>query len=120
MTLVNKKTILEEILQGDEEYSFVMCNPPFFETDRGLGKKIKEKPPRNAPTGIETEMKIQGGERAFISQLIDESLKYKNKVKIYTTMFGQKSSLAFLRNLLKSKEIFNTTWTEFCQGFTKR
>lgn len=120
VTLVNRNTILEEVLQGDEEYSFVMCNPPFFETDKGLGKKVKEEPPRNAPTGNETEMEVKGGEREFISRFIDESIKYKNRVKIFTTMFGQKSSLAFLRDLLKNKGILNTTWTEFCQGFTKR
>ena len=47
-----------------------MCNPPFFQTDKGLGKKSKQEPPRNAPTGIDQELKVEGGEGDFISRLI--------------------------------------------------
>ncbi|XP_031778528.1 U6 small nuclear RNA (adenine-(43)-N(6))-methyltransferase [Nasonia vitripennis] len=118
--LIKKESILKEALEKNEKYSFVMCNPPFFETDKGLGKKSKQEPPRNAPTGNANELEVKGGEREFILRLIEESLEYKHKIKIYTTMFGQKSSLAFLRNELTKKRIFNATWTEFCQGFTKR
>lgn len=97
-----------------------MCNPPFFETDKGLGKKSKADTPRNAPTGNITELEVEGGEREFVVRLMDESLTFKNKVKIYTTMFGLKSSLSFLRKELSKRGILNTTWTEFCQGYTKR
>lgn len=97
-----------------------MCNPPFFETDKGLGKKLKQEPPRNALTGKDGELEVKGGEREFVSRLINESCQYKDNVKIYTTMFGQKSSLGFLKAELSKNGIENTTWTEFCQGFTKR
>ena len=117
---MNKESILKEVFQENENYSFVMCNPPFFKTDRNLGKKLKQVPPRNAPTGNEKELEVSGGEREFILRLIHESLEYKDRVKIYTTMFGQKSSLVFLRAELVKNEILNSTWTEFCQGYTKR
>ncbi|XP_014212284.1 U6 small nuclear RNA (adenine-(43)-N(6))-methyltransferase [Copidosoma floridanum] len=120
VVLVNKESILNEILQKNDTYDFLMCNPPFFKTDKGLGKKIKLEPPRNAPTGNEGELSVKGGEREFILRLINESLEHKNKVKIYTTMFGQKSTLGFLRAELSKSNIHNSTWTEFCQGFTKR
>lgn len=115
VVLVDKKSILKEIIKENSSYSFVMCNPPFFETDKGLGKKSKAEPPRNAPTGNSTELEVEGGEREFILPLMDESLIYNDKVKIYTTMFGQKSSLSFLRKELSKRGIF----TQFGPSFAK-
>ncbi|XP_043578408.1 U6 small nuclear RNA (adenine-(43)-N(6))-methyltransferase isoform X2 [Bombus pyrosoma] len=83
-------------------------------------KIIKQLPPRNAPTGNEVELTVQGGERAFIMQMIEESMEIKEKAKIYTTMFGRRSNLLLLLKFLKKKGIENSTWTEFCQGHTKR
>lgn len=118
--LVKEESILKEILREDSSYSFVMCNPPFFESNREHGKKTKHTPPRNAPTGNSTELEVDGGERKFILRLIDESMQNKTQVKIYTAMLGQKSRLSFLRAALVERGISNFTWTEFCQGYTKR
>ncbi|XP_076755594.1 U6 small nuclear RNA (adenine-(43)-N(6))-methyltransferase [Xylocopa sonorina] len=116
---VNEGTILKDILK-DDSYHFTMCNPPFFEAEGSSEKVTKRTPPRNAPTGNEVELKVQGGERAFVMQMIEESLETKEKVKIYTTMFGRRSNLLFLLKFLKRKNMENITWTEFCQGHTKR
>ncbi|XP_017880618.1 U6 small nuclear RNA (adenine-(43)-N(6))-methyltransferase [Ceratina calcarata] len=117
---VNEETILKGILEEDKVYHFTMCNPPFFEIEGMSEKVVKRLPPRNAPTGNETELTVQGGERAFVTQMIEESMEFKERVKIYTTMFGRRSNLLFLLKLLKKKNIENATWTEFCQGHTKR
>ncbi|XP_068970029.1 U6 small nuclear RNA (adenine-(43)-N(6))-methyltransferase [Bombus flavifrons] len=117
---VDERTILKEIIKEDNVYHFTMCNPPFFEIEGSSEKIIKQLPPRNAPTGNEVELTIQGGERAFIMQMIEESMEIKEKAKIYTTMFGRRSNLLFLLKFLKKKGIENSTWTEFCQGHTKR
>ena len=101
-------------------YHFTMCNPPFFEIEGLSEKVIKRLPPRNAPTGNKVELTVEGGERAFVTQMIEESIEIKDKVKIYTTMFGRRSNLLFLLKFLKKKDIENSTWTEFCQGHTKR
>ncbi|XP_034943490.1 U6 small nuclear RNA (adenine-(43)-N(6))-methyltransferase [Chelonus insularis] len=101
-------------------YSFTMCNPPFFDVDDINGRKKKRTPPKNASTGSEAELLVDGGEKSFVSKMMDESLELKNQVKIYTTMLGQKTSLAFCRSELKKRNIENSTWTEFCQGHTKR
>ena len=115
-----KETVLTKLLGDSVNYSFVMCNPPFFKTDDNLEKTPKRFPPRNAPTGNECEMIVEGGEIAFIIKLIKDSMMVKERVKIYTTMIGQKSSLIFLKSELQKQKIENTTWTEFCQGYTKR
>ena len=96
-----------------------MCNPPFF-TNIESKKKDKRLPPRNASTGNANELHVQGGERSFVTRLIDDSLILKDRIKIYTTMLGQKSSIAYFRSELKRRGISNATWTEFCQGHTKR
>ncbi|XP_076386795.1 uncharacterized protein LOC100882516 isoform X2 [Megachile rotundata] len=83
-------------------------------------KVQKRLPPRNAPTGNNNELTVQGGERLFVMQMINESIEIKEKVKVYTTMFGRRSNLLFLLKFLKRKNIENATWTEFCQGHTKR
>lgn len=106
----------------DEEqvYHFSMCNPPFFKIEEVPDKVLKRLPPRNAPTGNSGELTVQGGEREFVTQMINESIEMKEKIKIYTTMFGRRSNLLFLLKFLKKKNIENATWTEFCQGHTKR
>lgn len=96
-----------------------MCNPPFFDTDEA-DRKEKRLPPRNAATGNRSELHVEGGERLFVTRLVEESAKMGERVKIYTTMLGQKSSCAFFRSELKKRNIVNATWTEFCQGHTKR
>ncbi|XP_076627551.1 U6 small nuclear RNA (adenine-(43)-N(6))-methyltransferase [Colletes latitarsis] len=117
---VNKETILKDIIEEGKIYHFTMCNPPFFEVGGSQEKVIKRLPPRNALTGNKDELTVQGGERAFVMKMIDESLVMKEKVKIYTTMLGQRSNLLFLLKLLKKRNIENKIWTEFCQGHTKR
>lgn len=97
-----------------------MCNPPFFKTDHDLKKINKRLPPRNASSGKESELIVEGGEIAFIMRLIDDSMMLKEKIQIYTSMIGVKKNLLFLRSELKTRNIENVTWTEFCQGFTKR
>lgn len=116
---VSGKTILREAIE-ENDYHFSMCNPPFFEAGSFSQCVTKKTPPRNAPTGNETERMIQGGERAFVMQMIEESIQIKDKIKIYTTMIGQKANLLYLVKHLKKKGIENTIWTEFCQGHTKR
>ncbi|XP_033209595.1 RNA N6-adenosine-methyltransferase METTL16 [Belonocnema kinseyi] len=117
---VLKETILAELLDEKENYSFVMCNPPFFKAEGDSEKTPKRLPPRNAPTGNKSELVVEGGEIAFIMKLIDDSILLQERVQIYTTMIGLKTSLVFLKSELKSRNIANATWTEFCQGFTKR
>lgn len=111
---------MKGIIKGNNIYHFTICNPPFFEIEELSEKIIKRLPPRNASTGNKVELRVQGGERAFVTQMIKESIEIKEKIKIYTTMCGKRNNLLFLLKFLKQKNIENVTWTEFCQGHTKR
>lgn len=107
-------------MEDDKIYDFSMCNPPFFENDGDDERIGKVLPPRNAPSGNDNELKTTGGEIAFVTRMIEESVDLGNQIKIYTTMIGRKTDLFSLKKLIRSKNIKNMTWTEFCQGYTTR
>ncbi|KAG5346198.1 MET16 methyltransferase, partial [Acromyrmex charruanus] len=118
---VNSDRIFKDVIQDNRVYDFSMCNPPFFESeDDGFEKVEKVLPPRNAPTGNDSELKTEGGEIGFVTKMIEESVEMGDRIKIYSTMIGKKADLTGLRQLLRSKNIKNMTWTEFCQGHTTR
>ncbi|XP_044732234.1 U6 small nuclear RNA (adenine-(43)-N(6))-methyltransferase, partial [Chrysoperla carnea] len=119
----DEKNILIGSLHSMENYTFTMCNPPFFkENDESNEKtpKIKAQPPKNAFTGTLNELTYPGGEVAFVEKLIAESQILKEQVMIYTTMIGHKKNLKILREKLKSLNIPSYIQTEFCQGNTTR
>lgn len=124
-----KETILGCCFTNDEKnpFTFTMCNPPFFSAQETSPASNSESestrirmPPRNARSGNEVELVVEGGETEFVLRMIKESFDIKDRVKIYTTMLGKKSSLLFLRKEFEKLNIVNSTWTEFCQGHTTR
>lgn len=82
-------------MKQGERWDFIICNPPFFaseeEVRQGIGKKIDSAPAVSlslrsswrrgdeliyqAPTAAANELITTGGEVAFVSQMIAESLK---------------------------------------------
>ncbi|XP_044015193.1 U6 small nuclear RNA (adenine-(43)-N(6))-methyltransferase, partial [Aphidius gifuensis] len=116
--IILNKSLIDN--NNNNSYLFTMCNPPFFNNNQLMFKKNKKKPPRNASTGNNNELFIDGGECKFVLNIINESIILSTNIKIYTTMLGQKSSLIYFRKEFKNKNIDNYTWTEFCQGYTKR
>ncbi|KAM7342868.1 U6 small nuclear RNA (adenine-(43)-N(6))-methyltransferase [Cochliomyia hominivorax] len=105
-------------------YDFCLCNPPFFDSeivnDNKSRKSGKRPPPHNCPTGFKEELSCEGGEVKFVTKIIEESLNFQHKIRIFTTMLGLKSSLMEILNILKSKNISNICTTEFHQGNTTR
>lgn len=99
-----------------------MCNPPFYEsrTDMLISAAAKQRPPFTACTGSENEMVTAGGEVAFVSRIIDESLVLKDRVQWYTSMLGKFSSVGVIVQKLKDHNIDNYAVTEFVQGSKTR
>lgn len=116
---MNGKYILKDIVTDENTYSFTMCNPPFFNLDKS-DEIEKRSPPRNAQTGNKIELTVDGGEYSFVNKIIDESTELGDKIQIYTSMIGLKNNLSKCLCELKQRNIENLTWTEFCQGHTKR
>lgn len=71
--------ILVGVVQDDEKFDFCMCNPPFFETMEEAGLN-----PKTACGGTSKEMVCPGGEHAFITRIIEDSVKLKQSFRYYT------------------------------------
>lgn len=83
-----------------------MCNPPFYTSRSEMARSASEKhlPPSAVCTGADFEMVTPGGEVAFVSRLIDESLDepVRSQVVWFTSMVGKYSSVALLAEKLIS------------------
>lgn len=103
-------------------YHATMCNPPFFTSASEMhsNRLSKAQPPNAVCSGSEGEMITAGGEVAFVSRIVDESLRLQTRVTWYTSLLGKLSSLPTLLQLLKERGVSNIGATEFVQGQTRR
>ena len=65
--------ILIGVVRDGEEFDFCMCNPPFFETMEEAGLN-----PKTSCGGTPAEMVCPGGEKAFITRIIEDSITLKH------------------------------------------
>lgn len=73
-----------------------------------------------ACTGAEVEMVTSGGELAFVSIMIEQSLSLRGRVRWYTSMLGKLSSVSALVEKLIGLGNHNYAVTEFIQGAKTR
>ncbi|XP_054273792.1 U6 small nuclear RNA (adenine-(43)-N(6))-methyltransferase [Macrosteles quadrilineatus] len=124
---VKDNQMLDGALDDDKTYDFCMCNPPFFSSAEELDPKnnarTQNRPePRNAHTGATTELVVPGGEIAFITNIINDSVLLKAKVRVYSVMVGHKTSVGKVKQVLETAGVpsASVVTTEFCQGQTTR
>ncbi|XP_046680018.1 U6 small nuclear RNA (adenine-(43)-N(6))-methyltransferase-like [Homalodisca vitripennis] len=120
-----ERTMLDGVLEADTVYDFCVCNPPFFSSEEELepqnvARSPSRPPPRNAMTGASWELVTPGGEVAFVESIIQDSLKLKDKVRVYSVMLGHKTSVGKILAALKKPEVQKVTSYKFCQGRTTR
>lgn len=124
ISLVESNDGLSEIINQTHQIHFTMCNPPFFSDDDSCepsrDRTGKRKSANNAKTGIKCELSVSGGEVEFVKQIIEQSKTLGSRVKVFTTMLGQKTSVYNVITILKANEIYNYCTSEFCQGRTTR
>lgn len=122
--LVESDDGLSEILNQTDQIHFTMCNPPFFSdedtSEQSENRTGKRKSANNAKTGIKCELTISGGEVEFVKKMIEQSKTLGNRVKVFTSMLGQKTSVSNIISMLKANKIYNFCTSEFCQGRTTR
>jgi len=122
------QTALDAAGMGSEyELDFVMCNPPFFasldEIHSGFSLKSGRKTSKRIstdPHGCADEMITPGGELAFVTAMILDSLALRDRVRWYSSMVGKKLSLKKLLGLLREAGVQNVRTTQFAQGRTTR
>ena len=81
------------------QYSFCMCNPPFFsslEERRALKSRTGHRPvPLGLPTGNECETVVDRGEVGFVKRMISDSIQLGNKIR-----YGKQASTKMVCHLL--------------------
>lgn len=71
--------ILLDVVRDEERFDFCMCNPPFFESIEEAGLN-----PRTSCGGTHEEMVCPGGEKAFITRIIEDSVVLKQSFRYYS------------------------------------
>ncbi|KAG6619796.1 hypothetical protein I3842_Q080200 [Carya illinoinensis] len=107
--------VLLGVVRDGEKFDFCMCNPPFFETMEESGLN-----PKTSCGGTPEEMICPGGEKAFITRIIEDSAVLNQSFRWYTSMVGRKSNLKSLISKLREVGVTMVKTTEFVQGQTCR
>ena len=106
-----KSNILEHIIQPDDAFDVVVCNPPFHKTrtdaERNNQRKVDnlqlEAEGKNFG-GSSNELWYKGGEEAFIKKMASESALFKGQVKWFTVLVSQKEHLKNIKRAINKTE----------------
>lgn len=119
-----KTNILNNIIQPDDFFDVVVCNPPFFKnrTDAENSNRRKfdnlqlsEKNPQNFG-GLSNELWYKGGEVAFVKKMAEESLQFKDKVHWFTAIVSQKENLKNIKRTINKTNPSEVKIIEMEQG----
>lgn len=96
-----------------------MMNPPFYESEEQMVSSAaqKSRPPFTACTGAKVEMVTEGGEMAYVEQLINAThISMYEDIQWYSSMLGHLSSVTRVVEKIKEKGISNYAVTDLAQG----
>lgn len=94
------QSIFKNIISKEELVDFTMCNPPFHSSAKEAAQASQRKTKNLALNqkvlnfgGKNNELWCAGGEKRFVSNMIQESMLYKKQCRWFTTLISQKESL---------------------------
>jgi len=115
--------LLDGIMDKENNYDIVICNPPFHESadaaqkaNRRKSKNLKNPKGKLNFGGQSTELWYEGGEIAFIAKLIVESRQYSRSAYWYTTLVSKESNLPQIKTLLNKEKPAEYKVIEMTQG----
>lgn len=124
-----REKILDGIIFPEDKFDAIMCNPPFFKSrEDNWTKSTKKfqnlKKDTDALTvqnfaGHPNELWCPGGEKAFITQLIYDSQKYKKHIQWTTSLVSSKEHLKPLISVLEYHKAAQIEIIEMEQGQKK-
>jgi 23S rRNA (adenine1618-N6)-methyltransferase len=122
----DSQKIFKNIVEDHERFTFSMCNPPFHssqaEAQAGTARKNRN---LNIPKdrlnfgGKSNELWCEGGELAFISNMIKESTEYKNQIRYFSSLVSKAENIKPLTHLLQKLNIPKYQIIEMQQGQKK-
>lgn len=122
----NKSSIFKGIIQKDEYFNVSICNPPFHSSKkeaeagsirklRNLKKKKDVKISLNFG-GQSNELWCEGGEKAFISQMIKESKEFATSCLWFTTLVSKEAHLEYIYRQLERARVSDYKTIKMGQG----
>lgn len=122
----SKRNIFKNLINEGEVFDMTMCNPPFHsskaEATKGTIRKIKNlkneittKPTLNFG-GVNNELWCEGGELAFITNMIYESVHYKTQSLWFSTLVSKKENLKSIYKLLTKVGTVEVKTIDLSQG----
>lgn len=125
--------IFSGIIQPDDFFDLSMCNPPFHasleEAQAGTQRKLNQlaqntgKPTRaQKPThklnfgGLSHELYCEGGEQAFIKNMMSESIGFTAQCRWFTSLVSKASNLPSLYKTLRTINAKQVKTIEMQQG----
>jgi 23S rRNA (adenine1618-N6)-methyltransferase len=118
--------IFEGVIEQNDYFHFTMCNPPFHssqvEAAKGSARKWKNLGKKNSGLnfgGISHELWCQGGERAFITQMMMESVAFKQNCLWFTSLVSKAENLPPLLRFLEKIKPAKVKTIEMKQGQKK-
>jgi len=103
-----KSNILMNLIQPDDTFDVVVCNPPFYKSSYEAQQKnqrkvdnlqLQEKDKLNFG-GQSNELWYKGGEEAFVKKMAIESVDFKNQVHWFSSLVSKKDSLRNIKRAI--------------------
>ena len=116
--------IFNGVIHKNEQYDATLCNPPFHDSAESA-RDVSERKRRNLGIasdaglnfgGQQQELWCEGGEVAFISQMIDESKAFARQVLWFTSLVSKGDNLPALYRALQQAGAAKVVKKEMAQG----
>ena len=122
----NRQHIFEGIVSKDDFFQLVVCNPPFFASRADNWQKTtkkfhnlhkdKEMLPVQNFGGHPNELWCEGGEKKFVRDMINESMRFKKQLSWITTLISNKDNLKPLIAVLEYNKASKVEVIQMAQG----
>ena len=122
----NPKHFFEGIIQSNERFDLTICNPPFHaslaEAQAGTLRKLRNLKQKKIKTpvlnfgGQNSELWVEGGEAAFVGNMIKESKQFAESCLWFSTLISKESNLKQVYYELKKVEATEVKTIEMGQG----
>lgn len=109
----DKKSIFKNIIQVNDKFALTLCNPPFHasmeKARAGSARKVKNLSKGKGQlsqdvvlnfAGKENELCCEGGEIAFLKQMINESVLFATQVGWFSSLVSKSENIAPLKKCL--------------------
>ncbi|WP_417789999.1 23S rRNA (adenine(1618)-N(6))-methyltransferase RlmF [Terasakiella pusilla] len=120
----NKNNIFKGIIGTKDYFHLSMCNPPFHaseaEANKGTQRKWKNLGKGQSSKlnfgGQKAELWCPGGERRFITRMIEESAGFADQCRWFTTLVSKKENLPHLERQLHKTNVMDYKVIDMAQG----